>query len=119
MVDDDKFILNLLEYVFHGKNGYEVRTFSNGESCLESLHLNPDLVVLDYILDHNGSGAMDGLEILRRLLEKNNELPVIVLSSFVDEKIRNTLIENGARIVLRKDDYFIDRLEKYVVFQLN
>ena len=47
-VDDDKLILNLMEYVFQSKNGYRIRTFSSGEDCLSNLNLNPDLIILDY-----------------------------------------------------------------------
>ncbi len=64
MVDDDKVILNLLEYVFQSKNGYIIKTFSSGEECLQNMNLNPDLVVLDYILNEKDKNAMDGLETL-------------------------------------------------------
>ena len=49
-VDDDKMILNLLEYTFQSRQDYDVVTFQTGEECLENLHLGPRLIVLDHIL---------------------------------------------------------------------
>jgi two-component system, OmpR family, response regulator len=118
MVDDDKVILNLLEYIFQNKNGYIVRTFPTGEECLDNMHLKPDLVVLDYILNEKNKEAMDGMETLKKLLEKDRNLPVIILSGHTDKKTGELMLNNGARQVLRKDDYFIDRLESYIISEI-
>ncbi len=118
MVDDDKVILNLLEYIFQGKNGYRVKTFLSGEACVENMHLNPDLVVLDYVLNTIDQEALDGLETLKILLKKNKNLPVIILSAYTDDNSREMMIKHGAKEVLRKDDYFVDKLEKFIVCEL-
>lgn len=119
MVDDDKVILNLLEYIFQGKNGYSVRTFLSGEDCLANMHLDPCLVVLDYVLNEKDKAAMDGLETLHKLMEKNKSLPVIILSAYTDDKTSEVMINSGAIKVLRKDDYFVDKLEKYLAMVLD
>ena len=49
-VDDDKMILNLLEYTFQSRQDYQVITFQTGEECLENLDQKPRLIVLDHIL---------------------------------------------------------------------
>ncbi len=118
MVDDDKIILNLLEYVFQGKNGYIVKTFLSGEECLKNMHLDPCLVVLDYVLNEKDGAAMDGLETLQKLLEKNKALSVIILSAYTNDQTSEVMIKSGARKVLRKDDYFVDKLEKYLAIEL-
>lgn len=118
MVDDDRVILNLLEYIFQGKNGYLVKTFLSGEACVEKMDMEPDLVVLDYILNVNDKKAMNGLETMKVLLKINNDLPVIILSAFTDAQTGEDMMKNGALAVLRKDDYFVDRLEKYIVNEL-
>jgi two-component system, OmpR family, response regulator len=118
MVDDDKVILNLLEYIFQGKNGYQVKTFLSGEACVECMDMNPDLVVLDYILNVNDKKAMNGLETMKMLLKINKDLPVIILSAFTDAHTGEDMMKNGALAVLRKDDYFVDKLEKYIVNSL-
>ncbi|MFO7924612.1 MAG: response regulator [Bacteroidales bacterium] len=118
MVDDDKVILNLLEYVFQGKNGYTIKSFDSGEACLENMHMNPDLVVLDYILNESNREGMNGLETLRKLIEKNRNLPVIILSGYTDDHTRVEMLKNGARKVLSKDDYFVDKLDKYIAAEI-
>ena len=51
-VDDDKLILNLLEYTFKSRDGIQVKTFFSGEECLDHIQLKPDLVVVDLSLIH-------------------------------------------------------------------
>ncbi len=114
MVDDDKVILNLLEYVFQGKDGYTIKTFTSGEECLSNMDMNPDLVVLDYILNVSDNKALNGLETLRKIREIHTGMPVIILSGKTDEETGQEMMRNGAVKVLTKDDFFVDRLEKYM-----
>jgi len=116
-VDDDKVILNLVEYIFQSKNGYRVKTFASGEECLENLHLNPDLLVLDYYFADNDA-AMNGLEILKEVKAKNENIPVIVLSGIADEAIRDELLSMGAKSFIPKNNFFIDLLEQAISEEL-
>ena len=118
IVDDDKIILHLMEYVLQGKNGYNINSFLSGEECLQNMHLNPDLVVLDYILNTFDKQAMDGIETLIKLKENNRDLPVIILSGYTDDQTREEMMKNGATKVLRKDDWFVDRLEEHIASEL-
>lgn len=114
MVDDDKVILNLLEYVFQGKGGYTIKTFTSGEECLSNMNMNPDLVVLDYILNVSDNKALNGLETLRKIREIHPDMPVIILSGKTDDETGQEMMRNGAVKVLTKNDFFVDRLEKYM-----
>jgi len=53
-VDDDKMILNLLEYTFQSRQDYKVISFQTGEDCLKNLEQEPQLIVLDHILSGPG-----------------------------------------------------------------
>jgi DNA-binding NtrC family response regulator len=110
IVDDDKVILNLLEYTFKSKEGYEVKTFSSGEECLENIDLNPDLIVLDHIFDKKGEISMTGLETLKQLRKTNHEVPVIILSGQRDTALVSEFKKNGAFNYIPKSDYFVDNL---------
>jgi len=118
MVDDDKVILHLLEYVFQGKNGYTVMTFRTGEDCLKNMGINPDLVVLDYILNTIDKNAMNGMETLTRIKEINQDLPVIILSGHAHGQTVAEMLNRGARKVLTKDNFFVDKLEQYIACEL-
>ena len=111
-VDDDKMILNLLEYTFSSRDNYHVKTFRTGEDFLDSLHNNPDLIVLDhsFILAHTASKYTNGLEILNKIREKNPSVPVIALSGEHNENIINEYMIKGATKFILKDSYFIDSL---------
>lgn len=113
-VDDDKLILNLMEYVFQSKNGYRIRTFTSGEECLSHLHLNPDLVILDYYFKDNGTSAMNGLDIMKEIQSNNQKIPVIVLSGVADSAVKDEFLKLGAKGFIYKDDYFVDVLEKAI-----
>ena len=108
-VDDDKMILNLLEYTFKSRAGIQVKTFFTGEECLENMHMKPDLIVLDHIFPDD-MGKLSGMDVLVKLKEMKSESEVIVLSCQEDENLIPEFIKNGASKYISKDDYFVDEL---------
>ncbi len=109
-VDDDKMIINLLEYTFQSREQYDVKSFHTGEECLESLDANPDLIVLDHILAGKDEGSMNGMETLEKIKTINKDVPVIVLTGYGNDELLAEFMEKGAARFLTKDDYFIDSL---------
>jgi two-component system OmpR family response regulator len=109
-IDDDKVILNLLEYTFQSRHDYDVVCYKTGEECLENLQLNPDLIVLDHILEGVDENTLNGLETLKEIRRINREIPVVILTGQGDDKLLSEFMENGADKYLTKDDYFIDSL---------
>ncbi len=117
-VDDDKMILNLLEYTLKNRQDYEVKTFFSGEECIAQLGLKPDLIVLDYIFKSAGDTNKTGMEILREIKSYNDQLPVIILTSLEDQLIADEFISNGAVKFIPKNDYFIDALMETIEMQI-
>jgi len=109
-VDDDKMILNLLEYTFQSRHDYRVITFRTGEECLRNLDQQPKLIVLDHILAGPGEEGLSGLETLIEIRKWNKEIPVVILTGQGDDALLSEFMENGANRYLTKDDYFIDSL---------
>jgi two-component system, OmpR family, response regulator len=81
LVDDDALFLKLLEIEFLQHADFEIETFATGELCLEKLSLNPDVIILDYILDGLEENAMNGIETLDKIKAYNKDIPVVMLSS--------------------------------------
>ena len=109
-VDDDKMMLNLMEYTFQCREGYQVKSFYSGEDCVQNLELNPELIVLDYYLGSSEGDSMSGLDTLKQINTYNDTIPVVILSR---EKDKNTIEEfkkEGALRYVVKDDFFIDTL---------
>jgi len=109
-VDDDKMILNLLEYTFQSRHDYRVITFRTGEECLRNLDQQPKLIVLDHILAGPGEEGLSGLETLIEIRKRNKDIPVVILTGQGDDALLSEFMENGANRYLTKDDYFIDSL---------
>ena len=109
-VDDDRMMLNLMEYTFKCKDGYDVKSYFSGEECVENLNLKPNLIVLDYILGDDNSKTMSGLDTLKRITEQDNDIPVIILSREKNEDLIRKFLQYGAKRYVIKDDFFIDTL---------
>lgn len=118
-IDDDKVILNLLEYTFQSRRDYNVNCYHTGEECLDNLHLEPNLIVLDHILEGAGNNSLNGLETLIEIRKVNRGVPVIILTGQGDDKLLSEFMENGADRYLTKDDYFINSLIETIEQVLN
>ena len=93
VVDDEPPIRKLLRMGLNTQ-GYEVTEAPNGKTALEMLGQNPDLIILDL-----GLPDIQGLELLRKIRERNEGVPVVVLSSRGDEAGKVQALDLGA------DDY--------------
>ena len=94
VVDDDPELRQLLAELLSGQ-GYAVRCLENGsqlEAWLE--RQRPHLLVLDLMLPGD-----DGLTLLRRLRDRGDDLPVLMLTARADGVDRIIGLEQGA------DDY--------------
>ena len=116
-VDDDKMMLNLLEYTMKNRQNYDIRTFNSGEDCLKNMELKPNLIVLDHIF--NGTSKMSGIEVLKEIKKVNKLLPVVILSSTEDQSIAKEFLMNGASRFILKNDYFIDTLMEAIDHEIH
>ena len=79
LVDDDRNILTSVTMALEAE-GFDVRSFTDGDAALRGLSAQPvDLAILDIKMPR-----MDGMELLQRL-RKQSDLPVIFLTSKDDE----------------------------------
>ena len=109
-VDDDKMILNLLEYTLNNREAYNIKTYQRGEDCLMDLKLKPDLIVLDHFFEQTSEKYATGMDILLEIKKISPETPIVILSSYEDEVLKNKYINKGASQYIAKNDYFIDNL---------
>lgn len=93
VVDDEARLIHLVKGYLEQEQ-YEVATAANGrEAFVATRQFQPDLIVLDLMMPD-----MDGWEFLR-LLRREQNTPVILLTAKVEETDRITGLEMGA------DDY--------------
>ena len=96
IVEDEPDLRDTLTYNFENE-GFTVKSFSNGESFLESLAKNkPNLVILDLMLP-----GISGLDVCRELRSDDNfnDIAVVMLTAKSEEIDRIVGFELGA------DDY--------------
>ncbi len=109
-VDDDKMMLNLMEYTFKCRDGFDVQSYFSGESCLENLNHDPCMIVLDYYLGEGESTAMSGLDTLKKINDLRPDIPVVILSREKDKALIRQFLNHGAIRYVIKDDFFINTL---------
>ena len=109
VIDDDPFILNLVQRRLDGDE-MNVVAFSYGEECLEQLSRNPELVILDYIFYKKDEEVMGGMEIFNRIKEYNEDIPVIMLSGQDKGDVVLELARKGIEDYVIKDESLIDNL---------
>jgi DNA-binding response OmpR family regulator len=77
VVDDEENIRELYRDEL-SEEGYRVELAENGQDALTRFEsFKPDLVTLDVMMP-----GMNGIEVLRRIREKNPSVPVLLLTAF-------------------------------------
>jgi two-component system, OmpR family, KDP operon response regulator KdpE len=93
IVDDEPPIRKLLRMGLTAQ-GYQVLEAHNGKAALELVAQRPDLVILDL-----GLPDVQGFDLLRTIRARNEQVPIVVLSSRGDEAAKVAALDLGA------DDY--------------
>ena len=93
IVDDEPPIRKLLRMGLTAQ-GYQVLEAPNGKAALELVAQGPDLVILDL-----GLPDVQGFDLLRTIRARNEQVPIVVLSSRGDEAAKVAALDLGA------DDY--------------
>lgn len=114
LVDDDALFLKSLEIVFLQHADFQIQTFPTGEKCMESLSLNPDLIILYYHLDSIDRNAMNGIETLDLIKAYNPEMPVVMLSSQDKIEVAINCMHHKAFDYVVKSETAFFRLQKII-----
>ncbi|MCX6280283.1 MAG: response regulator [Bacteroidetes bacterium] len=119
LVDDDVVFLKSLEIEFHQHADFSIETFATGELCMTRISQNPDVIILDYLLDGIDINAMNGIDTLDKINAFNPEIPVVMLSAQdkIDVAI-NCMHHKAFDYVVNSETAFL-RLQKIIttIFQ--
>ncbi len=111
LVDDEEDILEFLSYNLI-KEGYKIKTASNGKSALKILEkFNPDLIILDVMMPE-----MDGIEVCENIRknEKNDDVLILFLTARSEDYSELAGFSAGA------DDYITKPIKpKLLVSRVN
>ena len=108
VVDDDADVLGSLRFLLE-TDGFNVRTFRNAEALLKAVRsTGVDCFVIDYKMPD-----MNGIELARRLRNRDIAAPVVLITGYPDENITARAEAAGVRHVLLKpllEDSLVTRI---------
>lgn len=102
-VDDYEGMRALVQEIFPDA-GFRVTCFESGRDAVAALHAAPlacDAVVTDFRLQ-----GFSGVELLKQVKLLRPELPVVVISGYVDEVLKSAAYGAGAALVVSKNHDF-------------
>ena len=108
-VDDEPDVLKLVEMALKVE-GYKVIKATNGKEALELANKEkPDAILLDIMMPE-----MDGMEVFKRLKEKDetSQIPIIMVTGVSDRKSIKKLLDKGVNYYIIQPFDFTDLASK-------
>lgn len=104
IVDDDTAFLGALERAL--RRDFVIVTASTEASALEAFSSGPDIVLLDIRLNESDEQNRSGVELLKRFLETQPSIPVVMTSAYGDIETAVECMRFGATDFIQKSDFF-------------
>ncbi len=113
IVDDDKLMVTALKKFLQDRFGVSVKisTFNDGESCIEKVNKDTDIVILDYFME-----GKNGLDTLKSIKDINPNTEVIMLSGNEDMAVAVESFRMGAKDYVIKGNGAWQKVAKMVNF---
>lgn len=110
LIEDDLFISEMYKRQLESE-GYQVSIAMGGFEGVQKLESGKtfDLVLLDLMLP-----GMSGLDILRKIAEKGQDLPVIIVSNMEDDGVIEEALKIGAKKFLTKSTITPNELSREI-----
>jgi two-component system response regulator AtoC len=105
LIDDDEMYSMIIKDSIEQNDLYDVQVFKSGEEFFKNIHLNPDVVIIDYNLP-----GMSGIEILKKLKQYNSDVATIILSGQDKVEVVVEAYNSGANNYIIKGDRVIVEL---------
>lgn len=99
IVEDSIVYKDLIIGHLQSKKYTNLKTFSNAEDCLKELHLNPDIIVLDYSFE-----GISGLELMKKVKDEHPEIDFIFISGQNEVEIAVKIMKLGAADYVIKNE---------------
>ena len=110
VVDDENEILSVVRRFLSREGKYNVATFSNPVTALNSIDSSYDIVLSDIMMPQ-----MNGLELLKKLKEKNSDISVIMMTAYstLDKVLESH--RNGAKHYVMKPFTSLQELDDKII----
>lgn len=98
LVDDEEAIVRLLSLVLRQHGLLNVTTCTHSDEAVDIFErLHPDVVVLDLNMP-----KVSGLQLLEEMKQRDEEIPVLIVSGYGDRRLRIDCLNKGARDFIEK-----------------
>lgn len=99
IIEDDLMFGEMMKFTLERENNYDVSLFQSGEEFFDHIHLNPDIVTIDYNLP-----GMSGLDILKRIRNYNDSIATIIVSGQEEVAVAVEAYKGGAKYYVLKNE---------------
>ncbi len=108
IVEDDPSYAAVIRHSLESKNYMNIKVFTNGQECIDHMHLLPEIVLLDFWL---GEDQKNGLEILKALKAKDPDVQVVFLTANDKIETATATIKSGAYDYVVKNETATERIK--------
>ncbi|HEV7230675.1 MAG TPA: response regulator [Bacteroidia bacterium] len=109
IVEDNEMYSFMLDYMLSQEHKLRCIRFDKGEECIDSLKLNPDMIILDYVLP-----GINGLETYRKIKMTKPEVPVVILTGHYDASAAQEFLKEGVYDYMLKEENAVNTVKALV-----
>ncbi len=109
VIEDDLVFGRVLQRSLEQEDNIDVHVFQSGRDFFDHIHLNPDIVSIDYNLPD-----MNGLDILKKIKNYNKDISTIILSGQDKVEVVVEAYSNGANNYIIKNENAVIELTNVV-----
>jgi len=114
LVDDEPIQNEMLKDYLSERFGYQFKTYDSGEAAMKDMHLNPQIMVLDYHLNAHLPQAQNGVEVLKQVKGTYPDTQVIMLSGQDKIEVAVDSMKHGAYDYVIKGETAFARMENII-----
>lgn len=114
VVDDEATQRTMMEDYLGKYSWLTVKMFNTGEECIKNMHLEPDIIFLDYNFDLAGPNTLNGIETLNGIKGQNLNTEVIMMSAQDSIEVALNTVKYGAYDYVVKNENAFNRLDNLI-----
>jgi DNA-binding NtrC family response regulator len=111
LVDDEPIQNEMLKDYISERFLYQIKTYESGESAIQDLSLDPEIIVLDFHLNSHLPEAKNGVEVLKEIKALRPQIQVIMLSGQDKLEVAIESMKHGAYDYVIKGETAFSRME--------
>jgi len=109
IVEDDIMVATLMKQTLSQNPKFEIHHFATAEDCINNLHLNPDIVTVDYNLP-----GIDGVTLMQKIRLYNRSIMIVMCSGQESVEVVVRCYREGANDYILKSDNMIADIENSI-----